>query len=125
MERKIALQVDHVTKVFPGVKALDDVTFEVAVGEVHGLVGENGAGKSTLMAVASGALVRHTSTIAFTPRAISAIVSSSRGAAPTLLVPASRTITFGWTPSSSPCSRRQRMFCVRSAPQPKSAAFHP
>ncbi|SAL00212.1 L-arabinose transporter ATP-binding protein [Caballeronia calidae] len=57
MERKIALQVDHVTKVFPGVKALDDVTFEVAVGEVHGLVGENGAGKSTLMAVASGALV--------------------------------------------------------------------
>jgi len=32
MERKIALQVDHVTKVFPGVKALDDVTFEVAVG---------------------------------------------------------------------------------------------
>ncbi|BBU32515.1 hypothetical protein BTHE68_62490 (plasmid) [Burkholderia sp. THE68] len=57
MERKIALQVDHITKVFPGVKALDDVTFEVAVGEVHGLVGENGAGKSTLMAVASGALV--------------------------------------------------------------------
>ncbi|WP_413657985.1 ATP-binding cassette domain-containing protein [Paraburkholderia phenoliruptrix] len=57
MERKIALQVDHVTKVFPGVKALDDVTFKVAVGEVHGLVGENGAGKSTLMAVASGALV--------------------------------------------------------------------
>lgn len=57
MERKIALQVDHVTKVFPGVKALDDVTFEVAAGEVHGLVGENGAGKSTLMAVASGALV--------------------------------------------------------------------
>lgn len=55
--RKLLLQVDHITKVFPGVKALDDVTFQVAAGEVHGLVGENGAGKSTLMAVASGALV--------------------------------------------------------------------
>src|SRR5246127_4731498 len=51
------LQIDAVTKSFPGVRALDDVTFSVVEGEVHGLVGENGAGKSTLMAVASGALV--------------------------------------------------------------------
>jgi ribose transport system permease protein/ribose transport system ATP-binding protein len=51
------LQIDGVTKTFPGVRALDDVTFSVLAGEVHGLVGENGAGKSTLMAVASGALV--------------------------------------------------------------------
>ncbi|MDQ8035572.1 MAG: ATP-binding cassette domain-containing protein, partial [Bordetella sp.] len=49
--------LDGVTKVFPGVRALDDVGFTVRSGEVHGLVGENGAGKSTLMAVASGALV--------------------------------------------------------------------
>ncbi|MGV2292252.1 ATP-binding cassette domain-containing protein [Trinickia sp. YCB016] len=51
------LQIDGVTKTFPGVRALDNVTFSVLAGEVHGLVGENGAGKSTLMAVASGALV--------------------------------------------------------------------
>jgi len=53
----ILLQLDAVTKLFPGVKALDSVSFSVRGGEVHGLVGENGAGKSTLMGVASGALV--------------------------------------------------------------------
>src|SRR5580692_6191720 len=51
------LRIESVSKAFPGVKALDRVSFEVRAGEVHGLVGENGAGKSTLMAVASGALV--------------------------------------------------------------------
>lgn len=56
-ETKLLLEVQGITKVFPGVKALDNVTFSVNAGEVHGLVGENGAGKSTLMAVASGALV--------------------------------------------------------------------
>src|SRR5207244_11257188 len=41
------------------------------------------------------------------------------------LMPASSTMILGFTPSNSPFSRRQRMFCVRSAPQPKSPAFHP
>ncbi len=50
------LEIENVTKLFPGVRALDSVSFDVVAGEVHGLVGENGAGKSTLMAVASGAL---------------------------------------------------------------------
>lgn len=55
--QKVLLHVDGVTKRFPGVLALDNVTFSVVAGEVHALVGENGAGKSTLMAVASGAIV--------------------------------------------------------------------
>jgi len=44
----------HITKSFPGVKALDNVNFRVNSGEIHALVGENGAGKSTLMKVLSG-----------------------------------------------------------------------
>ncbi|HAE85485.1 MAG TPA: ABC transporter ATP-binding protein [Anaerolineaceae bacterium] len=53
MEQPI-LEMKSITKEFPGVKALDDVTFSVAKGEIHCLVGENGAGKSTLMKVLSG-----------------------------------------------------------------------
>lgn len=48
------LQMDNITKEFPGVKALDEVNFKVEEGEIHFLVGENGAGKSTLMKVLSG-----------------------------------------------------------------------
>ncbi|MGR3376534.1 ATP-binding cassette domain-containing protein [Salipiger abyssi] len=54
---KLLLEMRGVSKHFPGVRALDKITFDVRPGEVHGLVGENGAGKSTLMGVASGALV--------------------------------------------------------------------
>jgi putative multiple sugar transport system ATP-binding protein len=48
------LEMKNITKEFPGVKALDNVSFQVRAGEIHCLVGENGAGKSTLMKVLSG-----------------------------------------------------------------------
>jgi putative multiple sugar transport system ATP-binding protein len=50
----VILEMRNITKTFPGVKALDNVTFSVKQGEIHALVGENGAGKSTLMKVLSG-----------------------------------------------------------------------
>jgi methyl-galactoside transport system ATP-binding protein len=48
-ENSFILEMNNVSKEFPGVKALDDVTLEVRPGTVHALMGENGAGKSTLM----------------------------------------------------------------------------
>jgi putative multiple sugar transport system ATP-binding protein len=50
----VLLEMRGITKTFPGVKALDNVSFRVRRGEIHALVGENGAGKSTLMKVLSG-----------------------------------------------------------------------
>ena len=49
------LELENISKTFPGVKALNKVKFDIYPGEVHSLVGENGAGKSTLIKVMSGA----------------------------------------------------------------------
>ena len=54
MEIKPIVQVKNITKVFPGVKALTNVSIDFYPGEVHALCGENGAGKSTLIKVISG-----------------------------------------------------------------------
>ena len=54
MDKKILLEMKHITKRFQGVTALDEVSFNAYVGEILALCGENGAGKSTLMKILSG-----------------------------------------------------------------------
>ncbi|KPJ88136.1 MAG: D-ribose transporter ATP-binding protein [Spirochaetes bacterium DG_61] len=56
MEKEIILSVRNVTKSYPGVRALDEVSIDFRRGEVHAIVGENGAGKSTLIKVLTGAI---------------------------------------------------------------------
>jgi ABC-type sugar transport system ATPase subunit len=59
------ISIEQVTKSFPGVKALDAVSFDIRDGEVHGLVGENGAGKSTLIKILSGIYPQYEGKISF------------------------------------------------------------
>ena len=54
MAEDFVIEMLHITKEFPGIKANDDVTLQLRRGEVHALLGENGAGKSTLMSVLFG-----------------------------------------------------------------------
>lgn len=58
-----AVSMEHISKSFPGVKALDDVHLHLRAGEVMALLGENGAGKSTLMKILSGVYFRDSGTI--------------------------------------------------------------
>lgn len=57
------LQLKDITKTFPGVKALDNMRFDLRRGSIHALIGENGAGKSTLMKVLSGVYIPDQGTV--------------------------------------------------------------
>jgi len=61
--QKTVVALSHINKTFPGVKALDDVSFDLRSGEVMALLGENGAGKSTLMKILSGVYTRDSGSV--------------------------------------------------------------
>ena len=70
MPANLLLQATAVTKSYAGLKALDDVSFELREGEVHALIGENGAGKSTLIQIMTGAVTADSGTLAVAGRAV-------------------------------------------------------
>lgn len=63
MAQQPLLKMEHISKSFPGVRALADIDFEVYPGEILGFVGENGAGKSTLIKILSGVHMKDSGTI--------------------------------------------------------------
>ena len=69
-QEDVLLRMENITKTFPGVKALDGVSFELKAGTVHALMGENGAGKSTLMKCLFGIYGKDSGTIWFDGREI-------------------------------------------------------
>jgi ribose transport system ATP-binding protein len=86
-----ALTLTGITKTYPGVRALDDVSVSVARGKVHAILGENGAGKSTLVGIAAGSVVPDTGTIGLAGEQFSRIqprAARERGLAIVYQVPA-------------------------------------
>ena len=70
MPRNLLLQVRNLSKSFPGVRALDDVSLDIEAGMVHAVTGENGAGKSTLMRILTGLQTPDSGEILFQGRPI-------------------------------------------------------
>jgi len=68
----VLLEIKNLTKEFPGVRAVDDVSFNINKNSVHCLVGENGAGKSTLIKILTGAITRTAGTILMNGKAYTA-----------------------------------------------------
>src|SRR3954452_25153497 len=68
-ERRL-VSASGISKRFGGVRALDEVGFDVRAGEVHGLIGANGAGKSTLIGVLSGAVAPDSGSLTVNGRAL-------------------------------------------------------
>ena len=71
MSNEVICKVNNITKIFPGVVALNDVSFDIMKGEVHAVVGENGAGKSTLMNILSGVYKAEEGSVEFEGKTIS------------------------------------------------------
>ena len=71
------LQLQNITKKYPGVVALNDVSLDVIKGEVHALVGENGAGKSTLIKTCTGAVVPDQGKVIIEGREFSSLTPTS------------------------------------------------
>lgn len=65
MSKDLICKINGISKIFPGVRALDNVSFDIYSGEVHAVVGENGAGKSTLMNILSGVYPAEEGTVEF------------------------------------------------------------
>src|SRR5438105_2674177 len=70
MPPKVLLQATAISKAYAGLKALENVGFELRAGEVHALVGENGAGKSTLVKIMTGAVAADSGTLVVAGQAV-------------------------------------------------------
>lgn len=70
MNKNMILEIKNITKEFPGVKALEQVSFEIKSGDVHALIGENGAGKSTLIKLLAGIYIPDSGEIKLNGKAI-------------------------------------------------------
>src|SRR5213592_1246610 len=71
MPPKLLLQATAISKAYAGLKALENVGFELREGEVHALVGENGAGKSTLVKIITGAVTADSGTLVVAGQTVS------------------------------------------------------